>query len=337
MRKTSIVTAAVIAFTGTTASAQTVELKLAHFLPTANGIHTDFIEPWARALETCTDGAVSVEIFPGGTQLGNPARLYDAVQAGAVDIAHGLSGLPNGRFERTRIAELPFIFETGGQATRAMWSIFPEHLEAEFPGVKILAIHGSNPGGIHTTDTPVHEPSDLNGLRLRFPTEATAAMIGALGATPIGLPPGAVYENAEKGVIDGAVFTWDTMTSFNLAEVMNYHLDGRIYVPTFWFGINQKSYDNLPSIAQTCIDQSSGDALIAQFGDWWTAWDEDGYNRIIEEGHDVTVLSEDQRAEWNAQLQPMIADYIAVLESRGIDDAREIYDKLTAFVASDEG
>lgn len=337
MTKKIAITAAALTLTGVLANAQTLELKLAHFLPTANGIHTDFLEPWARALETCSDGTVSVEIFPGGTQLGNPTRLYDAVQAGAVDIAHGLNGLPNGRFERTRIAELPFIFKDADQATRAMWSIFPQHLETEFPGVKILALHAANPGGIHTTDVQVREPSDLSGLRLRFPTEATAAMVAALGATPIGLPPGAVYENAEKGVIDGAVFTWDTMVSFNLAEVMNYHLDGRIYVPTFWFGINQNTYDNLPEIAQACIDKSSGDPLIAKFGDWWNQWDEDGYNRIINEGHDVTVLTEDQRAQWAADLQPMATEFISGLESRGVDDAQEVYDKLVAFVASEDG
>lgn len=334
-KATTTATAALLIALGSTASAQTVELKLAHFLPTANGMHSGFLEPWARGLETCSEGAVAVEIFPGGTQLGNPGRLYDAVQSGAVDIAHGLSGIPNGRFERTRIAELPFLFETGGQATRAIWSIFPDHLEQEFPGVKMLAIHAHNPGGIHTTDTPVRDIDDLAGLRLRFPTAAASATIAALGGAPVGLPPGGVYENAEKGVIDGAVFTWDTMTGFNLAEVMNYHLDAQMYVTTFWFGINQDTYDSLPGIAQTCVDNSSGDALVSQFGDWWNAWDEAGYNRVVDEGHEIAVLTDAQRAEWKAALDPMIDTYLAELESRGIDDARAIYEELSAFVAAD--
>lgn len=333
MTHTSAILAVVLAVTGMAASADPIKLKLAHYLPTANGMHTDFMEPWARDLEACSDGAVAIEIFPGGTQLGNPTKLYDAVRAGAVDIAHGLSGLPGGRFERTRIAELPFLFDNADQATRAIWSIFPEYLEPEFPGVKILAIHAPNPGQIHTTDTAVRTPDDMSGLRLRFPTEATAAMVGSLGGTPVGLPPGAVYENAEKGVIDGAVFTWDTMQSFNLAEVMNYHLDAKAYVVTFWFGINQKTYDKLPEVARDCIDQSSGDALIAKFGDWWDTWEQAGYDRVVAEGHDITVLSEDDRAAWAASLQPMIAEYIAGLEDKGIDDAQEIYDRLTAIAA----
>lgn len=315
---------------GAFASAETQELKLAHFLPTANGMHSDFMEPWARALEECSAGAVSVEIFPGGTQLGNPVKLYDAVRAGAVDIAHGLSGLPGGRFERTRIAELPFIFDSADEATRTIWEIFPDYLEDEFPGVKILAIHAHNPGQVHTTTATVTSPDDISGLRLRFPTAASAAMIEALGGNPVGLPPGAVYENAEKGVIDGAVFTWDTMASFNLAEVMKHHLDANLYVSTFWFGMNQGTYDGLSDPVKACVDASSGDALVAQFGDWWNQWDEAGRERVSGEGHEIVTLSDEERAQWALKLEPMVDAYIADLEGKGIEDARTIYDRLVA-------
>lgn len=167
--KESVLGLAMAAVFGIPATAQdVVRLKLAHFLPTANGMHSDFMEPWARELEACSNGAVAVEIFPGGTQLGNPAKLYDAVRAGAVDIAHGLSGLPGGRFERTRIAELPFIFDNADEATRALWELFPDYLEDEFPGVKILALHAHHPGQVHTTNKRVETPEDMAGLRLRF-------------------------------------------------------------------------------------------------------------------------------------------------------------------------
>jgi TRAP-type C4-dicarboxylate transport system substrate-binding protein len=316
------------------AFAAPLELKLAHYLPTGNGLHSEFMEPWARELETCSQGAVKVEIFPAGTQLGNPAKLYDAVRAGAVDIAFGLTGLPGGRFERTRIAELPFLFDSSDEASHAMWSIFPEHLEQEFPGVKILALNASNPGQIHTTSATVRTPADLNGLRLRMPTEGVGAMLMALGANPVGLPPGEVYENAEKGVIDGAVFTWDTMESFKLAEVMKHHLDAKAYVATFWFGMNEKTYNGLPDAVKACVDQASGDVLEAKFGDWWNAWDQGGHDLVSGEGHEIITLSDAERAQWASDLQPMIETYLDGLEAKGIDDAKEIYAALKAYAAA---
>ncbi len=55
------------------AAAETIELKLSHFLPPVHGMHKDFIEPWARELEKRSGGTVKVTIFPGGTQFGNAA------------------------------------------------------------------------------------------------------------------------------------------------------------------------------------------------------------------------------------------------------------------------
>ncbi|WP_153769029.1 TRAP transporter substrate-binding protein [Labrenzia sp. CE80] len=313
------------------------DLKLAHFLPTANGMHKDFMEPWARALEACSGGEVKVTIYPGGTQLGNPAKLYDAVRAGAVDIAHGLSGLPGGRFERTRIAELPFIFDNADEATRTIWALFPDYLEKEFPGVKILGIHAHNPGQVHTTEKQVKTADDLQGLRLRFPTAATKSMIEALGGNPVGLPPGAVYENAEKGVIDGAVFTWDAMAAFNLAEVMKYHLDANAYVTTFWFGMNEKTYEGLSDKVKSCVDAQSGEALISKFGDWWMEWDRTGYERVSTgEGHEIIELSAAERTRWAEQLEPMIDSFIKDLEAKGVDDASEIYAKMKAMADAQE-
>ncbi|MBJ3775019.1 TRAP transporter substrate-binding protein [Acuticoccus mangrovi] len=325
-RRTRMALAAALGLAGLTApaGAAEIELKLAHFLPTANGMHHTFMEPWARALEECSGGKVAVEIFPGGTQLGNVAKLHDAVRRGVVDIAHGLSGLPGGRFERTRIAELPFLFSSAGEASEALWALYPDYLAPDYEGLKVLAIHAHNPGQFHTTTASVTRPEDLRGLRLRFPTAAGRAMIEALGGTPVGLPPGEVYENAEKGVIDGAVFTWETMASFNLAEVMKHHLDAGAYVTTFWFAMNEDTYESLPDDVKQCVDDLSGDALAAKFGPWWDEWDAIGLERVKAEGHEIVVLGEADRAAWRDRLQPMIEAYLAELEEKGIN-AREIY------------
>jgi ferredoxin-NADP reductase len=138
-------------------------LTLSHFLPAVHGIQTDFIEPWARGLEECSGGQVAVEIFPGGTQLGNVARQQEQVLAGVVDIAHGLHGIPRGRFNRTSIIDLPFLTESAGAATQTLWDLFPEYLEEEYEGMKVLALHAHNGGLIHTVDKPVETMEDLEG------------------------------------------------------------------------------------------------------------------------------------------------------------------------------
>jgi TRAP-type transport system periplasmic protein len=314
---------------------QPIELKVAHFLPTANGMHKDFVEPWSRQLEACSHNKVKVTIYPAGTQLANIGRLYDEVSSGVVDVALGLAGIPAGRLNRLRLMELPFMVQTADAASRTLWDLH-DLIKPDFPNMKVLALFATNAGQIHMVKKRVRNTDDLKGMRIRFPSDAVKDMLSYLGAVPVGLPPGAVYENMEKGVIDGAVFTWDAMDSFKLAEVTKYHLDAKAYVATFWFAMNEKRFDSLPKDVQACISKQSGATLAAKFGTWWNEWDAPGLKLVKEKKHPIDELSAAQRTKWREILKPMIDKYIANVESKGVKNARDIYNKMREQVATYE-
>ena len=72
---------------GQTASAptetksQSVELKLAHFFPATHPAEKELIQPWAKAIETATEGRVKITSYPGQTLLQADA-VYDGVVNG---------------------------------------------------------------------------------------------------------------------------------------------------------------------------------------------------------------------------------------------------------------
>ena len=325
--------AALAATAALPASAQEITLKLSHFLPPVHGIHTDFIEPWAKDVEACTDGQVKIQVFPGGTQLGNVAKQQEQVLAGVVDIAHGLTGLPRGRFPRTSVIDIPFLTGDAGVASQTLWAMFPDHLSQEYKGLKVLALHAHNGGLIHTSEKKVTTMEDMEGLRIRTPSPAVSAMLEELGAIPQGMPPGQVYEGLQKGVIDGTVFPWDPINSFKLSEVLNYDLDAGVYTVSFFFVMNQNKYDSLPENVRACIDKYSGDGLVAKFGDWWDAWDAPGKAAAEAKGNEITVLSDEERARWREALQPMIAAYLETLKSEGVEDPEGLYKTAQDYVA----
>jgi TRAP-type C4-dicarboxylate transport system substrate-binding protein len=309
-----------------TASAQTT-LKLSHFLPPVHGIHTDFIVPWTQQITECTNGEVQFDIYPGGTQLGNVAKQQEQVVAGVVDIAHGLHGIPRGRFPRTSLIELPFLTDDAGAASETLWELYPKYLAPEYRGLKVLALHAHNGGLIHTAEKKVETMEDMRGLRLRTPSPAVSEMLTALGATPQGLPPGEVYENIQKNVIDGTVFPWDPVSSFGLNEVLNYHLNAGAYTVPFFFVMNERKFNSLPKSAQKCIDQASGASLVAKFGDWWDKWDAAGRQQAKAANHTITELSQEERQRWREALQPVTEAYIE-RTSKQVDNAREIYEQM---------
>ncbi|WP_373051045.1 TRAP transporter substrate-binding protein, partial [Thalassovita aquimarina] len=221
-------------------------------------------------------------------------------------------------------------------ATYVLWDLLQGPLAEEYKGLHVLALHAHNGGLLHTADKPVKTMEDLKGLRIRTPSPAISDMLSHLGADPQGLPPGAVYENLQRGVIDGTVFPWDPVNSFGLNEVLGHHLDLGAYTVSFFFVMNERSYSKLSDKAQACVDAASGDNLVGKFGDWWDAWDKPGHDQAVAAGHEITELSDAERAEWRAALAPVIDDYLAKLEADGVENARDIYDQMVAKVAEFE-
>ena len=78
------------------ASAQTIELKLSHFVPPNHTFHK-WAMAWGAMLEKESGGRLKVTIYPNGQLVGPPNRQFDAARNGIVDIAWVLHGVTPGR------------------------------------------------------------------------------------------------------------------------------------------------------------------------------------------------------------------------------------------------
>lgn len=84
----------------------TTVLRFSHFWPATSAMQTDVFEPWAKKLETESNGRLKVEIYPSAT-LSKPDVTYDSAAKGTIDIGSQLQGYTAGRFPLSQIAELP--------------------------------------------------------------------------------------------------------------------------------------------------------------------------------------------------------------------------------------
>jgi len=307
--------AAGLAMSANQASAQDITLTMSHYLPPVLGLHKDFLEPWARELEEKTGGKVTVEIQTAGSALGVITKQWDQVVDGVVDIAFGLHGIPRGRFTCTPAIELPFLTDSVEEANQVLWEIFPDYLADEHAEVKVLALMAHDPGVLATKDKRVETPADLEGLRIRVPSPFIAAMLEDLGAVPVGMPPGQVYENLQTGAIDGVVLPWAGLKEFKITEVTTNAIEIGAYTTPFFFVMNKDVYEGLPEDVQAVIDEISGDALIAKFPAWWTAWGEAGPGQITDAGGEVISPDDALRQSWidaiaatNDKLETGLAD-----------------------------
>jgi len=330
-RITGIAAAVALGF-GAGAQAQT-ELKFTTFVPPTHGFAVDVLEPLGKEIEKRSGGKVTVRVFAGNSPFGKVENQADQVKQGVTDLAFGLNGIPRGRYPRTSIMEMPFVAESADSASKALWAMLPDLLAEDYRDFKPIALHCHNPGLFHTRDKSLKTIADVKGLRMRAPNPPTQALLAYLGATPVGMPPGQVYENIEKGVIDGAVFPWDAIKGFRLENILKHHLDARVYTSCFHLVMSPKRYAELAPDVQKAIDATTGQALTDKFGAWWNKWDQAGLDAVKPLNHEIVRVDDATREKWRADLKPVLDGELAKLEKEGIANARAIYDEMRRQVA----
>ncbi len=291
-------------FSSNVIRAAEINLTMSHYLPPALGLHKDFLEPWARELERKTSGKVKVDIQTAGTALGKITKQWDQVVDGTVDVAFGLHGIPRGRFICTSVIELPFLTDSGAEANHVLWDIFPQYLAKEHKEVHVLALMAHDPGVLATREKKVVTPADVKGLRIRVPSPYVAEMLKDLGAVPVGMPPGQVYENLQTGNLDGVVLPWAGLKEFRITEVVTNAIEIDAYTTPFFFIMNRKKYASLPDDVRKVIDEISGDALVAKFAKWWMNWGEAGPGQIESRGGEVVRANPALKRQWKTAVAP---------------------------------
>ncbi|MFO0986918.1 MAG: TRAP transporter substrate-binding protein [Alphaproteobacteria bacterium] len=319
-----------------TASAQTVELKVSHIFPSSHFIQTRVLQPWADEIAAKSGGKVKFQIFASGSALGDINKQFDQARAGAVDIALALPGVPRARHPRTVLMELPFVVRKASTATKVLTTMYDKHLAADFPGVKMLTLTATNAGSIHSRTKPIKDIADLKGMRVRSPTPPITAMLEFIGATPVGLPPTQIYENAEKGTIDAVVMPWGPVGAFKLQEVLSHHLDADSYVVTQYVIMNQKSYESLAPDARKVFDEVSAAHFTAEkWGKIWTDTDDEAVEAAKKRGHKIEPVATETRNKWRKQLEPVIEKYLAEQE-KSVKNVREIFAEMVRQISEIE-
>jgi TRAP-type C4-dicarboxylate transport system substrate-binding protein len=309
------------------AAAAEIELKMSSMFPPSHFINTLALEPWARSIEQKSNGRVKITLFAAGSALGDATKQFDQVRSGVVDIAVGIPAIPRGRHPRTTLMELPFTVKSAEQGTRALADIQDKYLKADFPGTHIINLTITEPSAVHTKQ-PITDLDQLKGLRVRAPTPSVTAMVEALGATPVGMPPTQVYESAERGVIDGNVMPWGPVGAFKLYEVFHNHLNARIDTVTMYTLMNEARYKALPPDIRKLIDEGAP-YFTQHWGKWWKDTDDAAIETAKKNGNKVVDLPDAKRDAWRAKLKPVVDKYIDE-QSKTLANSREIYDAMVA-------
>jgi TRAP-type transport system periplasmic protein len=225
-------------------------------------------EAWAKAVGKATHGRVAIQIFPGDTLFKTKTDVVDAVKAGLTDIAFMYAWAFSPQFDLIDSLSVPFIAPNGEVASRTSWKLFtmfPE-IQKQWKDVKVLTVWDTDPYIFETSKKMIKTQEDFKGMKIRMTGGMATEMMKLLGGTPVTIPMPQVYENLQKGVIDGLTSPCEAILGFRFYELAtNYTL-----VPTTCVSqeliMNKKSWERLPADIQQQIMSVSGENAAIRYG-----------------------------------------------------------------------
>ncbi|MFK7874398.1 MAG: TRAP transporter substrate-binding protein [Paracoccaceae bacterium] len=337
LTKTRISGAAALAVMGTGAFAQEVTLNMHQFLPAQANVPAQVLDVWADKIEAQSEGRIKIDRFAAMALGGTPPELMDQAVDGVADIVWTVVGYTPGRFPSTEVFELPFMVSDAREASCAYWTMFETDMQEEFADVHIVGTWVHGPGMFHTAD-PVEVPSDLEGMKIRGGSRLVNQLLDLTGATPVGMPVPAVAEGLSKGVIDGTTIPWEVTGALKVPELVENHTEFEgpaLYTLTFVLAMNKDAYNGLAPDLQEVIDANSGMEFSVFAGG--TQADADGPARAVavELGNNIiTVSAETAAAEWSPVVQPIYADWVADMSSKG-RDGQAMIDKARSLMSGE--
>ena len=234
---------------GATALAGTT-LTYANF-PPAKTFPCIQMERWKTEVEKRTNGAVSVQTFPGGTLVG-ANNMLRGVQMGQADIGCISTAYYPGVFPLISVINLPVAFSSTEVASLTMWDIFTKYQPKELANVKVLTTFTSAPSQI-MSKVPVRNLGDLKGVELRA-SGSILKILGDLGAQGVGMPMSQTPEALQKGVVKGLVSSFDVLKDFNFAELCRYETITNLPVYPFVVIMNKAKWESLPADVKKVLD-----------------------------------------------------------------------------------
>jgi TRAP-type mannitol/chloroaromatic compound transport system substrate-binding protein len=212
----------------------------------------------AQRLSDMSDGRIQVEYFAAGERV-KPFDSFDEVASGNAQAYHAADYYWKGKHPGwAYFTSVPFGLTYTEINAWIRWAGGQELWDELAGGFDLKCLMAGNTGvqmgGWFRKE--INTEDDLKGLKMRIPGLGGDVM-AKLGASPVSLPGGQIYENLVSGAIDGTEWAGPLMDSImKFWEVAKYYYYPGLHEPgtIVGFGVNKAWYDGLPKSDQLLIE-----------------------------------------------------------------------------------
>jgi TRAP-type C4-dicarboxylate transport system substrate-binding protein len=227
-----------------------------------SGVRKDYLPFIKRAnemLQAKYPGEVEIK-YIGGPEAVPMRDQPEALRAGTVDMYYGTAAYYAGiapAANTTKLSQLTSQQEKDVGADAIYDKIHRKKLNATYLG----ALGSQNPFQLYTIKK-ITSPDQIKGLRIRS-SAMYVDFLKALGANPVVVKPGDVYQALERGVVDGLMWPLDSIRPWGWHEIVKYVVGPPFYKVSHPLLMNAKKWDSLPKHIQDVIREAVRLEIIA--------------------------------------------------------------------------
>jgi TRAP-type C4-dicarboxylate transport system substrate-binding protein len=295
-------------------------LKYAHVFAANHPSFNDSFKQFEEAVTKATGGRIQWENYHAGA-IGKEG--VSMLNSGITDTAILMPSYEPAKLPLGSVSELPGLYSNSCEATAKLWHISKDggplnEVEYKPQGLKVLYVVIQPAYKVITSKKKVSTLEDMSGLKIRANGAAMDKTVRALGAVPVRVTGGELYDSLTRGTVDGGIWPINVNRSLSLEKVVRYTTMGpMVGSGAALYGMSQKVWDGLSGDDKAAITKASMEAMQRTCA--WLDNAEASELALLSKDHGfvATSISGAELARWTERIAPIAAEWAKEMDATG--------------------
>ncbi len=270
------------------------------------------VQHFAKLLEEKSGGKMKVKEFPAST-LGSELQQQSALQGGVQEMSAPATTSVAGIVKEFGLIDFPFSVSSFKDADALLDGPFGQALIAKLADKGLVALSYWDLGFRNVTNSkhPIARPEDLAGLKIRvIPNPVFIKSFEALGANPLPLTFGELYNAMESKAVDGQENPFSVILSNKMYEVQKYvSATNHVYAANIVL-VSKKFWDKLSPQEQQWMQEAADETRPYQRKISREAAQK-AVDALKANGMAYNEVSPEERARMRSIVQPVLEQFTA--------------------------
>lgn len=225
----------------------------------AGNFHSENMAQFAAEVDQATGGKLKITLHAGASLFKAP-EIKRAVQGGQAQAGEILLANFQNEWQIYGADGLPFLadsYDASVKLYKAQRPMIEKKLAEQ--GLVLLYSVPWPPQGIYTKK-PIHSATDLNGIKWRAYSPATARIADLVGAQPVTVQAAELQQALATGVVESTMTSGATGVDSKLYENLKYYYDTQAWLPKNMVIVNKQAFDALDKPTQAAVLKAAATA-----------------------------------------------------------------------------